>query len=93
MLCFAIFDLVGSEEENMEHMSCVLSALTVGTAQVLPPLNWSALLTPLLRLPDSGALKMHALKLAISQSAASPSAALVASSWIVSPLFDSLEVG
>ncbi|KAK2171965.1 hypothetical protein NP493_1010g00027 [Ridgeia piscesae] len=73
--------------------ACVKSLLLGGaTSQVLPPVNWASIFTPLLRMPFGAEVAKSCLQVAVQQSAAVPSAALLLSSWLLPPLYDSLYV-
>lgn len=79
-------DMISSAEVKLP-----LTAIYKGLTRPLPPLNWAAVLAPLLRQPFSSEVKMISLKLAVSQCTSSPTAAVFVSSWLNSSLFNSLE--
>ncbi|XP_064607895.1 focadhesin-like isoform X2 [Liolophura sinensis] len=69
-----------------------LSSLLENVKQVLPPVNWTGLLSPLMRWNFGGNVACLCLRLAISQSIASSAAALFVTTWLAQSLFNSLHL-
>ncbi|KAI0233613.1 Focadhesin [Lamellibrachia satsuma] len=83
---------LGPEATNICCVEACVKSLVLGgaTSQVLPPVNWASIFTPLLRMPFGSEVEKACLQVAVQQSAAVPSAALLLSSWLLPPLYDSL---
>ncbi|XP_077401098.1 focadhesin isoform X2 [Vanacampus margaritifer] len=93
----AIVDLLteaGKKGPEFAHPSVVQTALTplasVGTAVQYPPINWSAILSPLMRLSFGEEVQHQCVALAAAQAQYSQSASLFLGSWLSSPLVYSL---
>ncbi|KAI8508097.1 hypothetical protein Bbelb_143370 [Branchiostoma belcheri] len=84
----------GPEAIPPPYVKTSLEALLSAAARTFPPVNWAAILAPLMRLSFGIDIKIQCLKLVVSQASASPSAALLLASWVSrsQPLFHSLEV-
>ncbi|XP_078656308.1 focadhesin-like isoform X4 [Branchiostoma floridae x Branchiostoma belcheri] len=82
----------GPEAIPPPYVKTSLEALLSAAARTFPPVNWAAILAPLMRLSFGTDIKIQCLRLVVSQASASPSAALLLASWVSQPLFDSLEV-
>ncbi|KAJ8382321.1 hypothetical protein SKAU_G00030990 [Synaphobranchus kaupii] len=65
----------------------------VGMSHQYPPLNWSALLSPLMRLNFGEEIQHHCMELVMSQSQTSQSASLFLGMWLSPPLVHSLSPG
>uniref|UniRef100_A0A671LWT3 Focadhesin-like n=1 Tax=Sinocyclocheilus anshuiensis TaxID=1608454 RepID=A0A671LWT3_9TELE len=81
-------------EFTLPHLvKTVLAALgTVGGSFQYPPVNWSAILSPLMRLGFGEEVQHHCLALAASQAQSSQSASLFLGIWLVPPLVHSLSL-
>ncbi|XP_077355104.1 focadhesin isoform X2 [Festucalex cinctus] len=93
----AVVDLLteaGKKGPDFAHPSVVQTALTplasVGTGVQYPPVNWSAILSPLMRLRFGEEVQHQCLALAAAQVQYSQSASLFLGSWLSSPLVYSL---
>ncbi|XP_061664812.1 focadhesin isoform X2 [Syngnathoides biaculeatus] len=93
----AIVDLLteaGKKGPEFAHPSVVETALkplvSVGTAVQYPPVNWSAILSPLMRLSFGEEVQHQCVALAAAQAQYSQSASLFLGSWLSSPLVYSL---
>uniref|UniRef100_A0A9J8BYE0 Focadhesin n=1 Tax=Cyprinus carpio carpio TaxID=630221 RepID=A0A9J8BYE0_CYPCA len=83
----------GPEFTPPHLVKTVLAALvTVGGSFQYPPVNWSAILSPLMRLGFGEEVQHHCLELAASQAQSSQSASLFLGIWLVPPLVHSLSV-
>uniref|UniRef100_A0A672R7J8 Focadhesin n=1 Tax=Sinocyclocheilus grahami TaxID=75366 RepID=A0A672R7J8_SINGR len=83
----------GPEFTPPRLVKTVLAALgTVGGSFQYPPVNWSAILSPLMRLGFGEEVQHHCLALAASQAQSSQSASLFLGIWLVPPLVHSLSV-
>lgn len=93
----AIVDLLleagkhGPEFVKQKLVKVALTALQDEVRHVLPPLNWAGVLSPLMRMQFGVTCQRLCLSLAISQSAASPTAAMFLSSWLTPPLVLTLD--
>uniref|UniRef100_A0A671N950 Uncharacterized protein n=1 Tax=Sinocyclocheilus anshuiensis TaxID=1608454 RepID=A0A671N950_9TELE len=84
----------GPEFTPPRLVKTVLAALgMVGGSFQYPPVNWSAILSPLMRLGFGEEVQHHCLALAASQAQSSQSASLFLGIWLVPPLVHSLSVG
>ncbi|KAM9833274.1 focadhesin isoform 2-T2 [Syngnathus typhle] len=93
----AVVDLLteaGKKGPEFAHPSVVQTALTplasVGTGVQYPPVNWSAILSPLMRLSFGEEVQHQCVALAAAQAQFSQSASLFLGSWLSSPLVYSL---
>uniref|UniRef100_A0A3Q3MEQ0 Focadhesin n=1 Tax=Labrus bergylta TaxID=56723 RepID=A0A3Q3MEQ0_9LABR len=79
---------------EFSHPALVKTALTplasVGSSFQFPPINWSAVLSPLMRLGFGEDVQHQCLVLAASQAQTSQSASLFLGSWLSPPLVHSL---
>uniref|UniRef100_A0A8C1DI18 Focadhesin n=1 Tax=Cyprinus carpio carpio TaxID=630221 RepID=A0A8C1DI18_CYPCA len=83
----------GPEFTPPHLVKTVLAALvTVGGSFQYPPVNWSAILSPLMRLGFGEEVQHHCLELAASQAQSSQSASLFLGIWLVPPLVHSLSL-
>uniref|UniRef100_A0A673I2X3 Uncharacterized protein n=1 Tax=Sinocyclocheilus rhinocerous TaxID=307959 RepID=A0A673I2X3_9TELE len=83
----------GPEFTPPRLVKTVLAPLgTVGGSFQYPPVNWSAILSPLMRLGFGEEVQHHCLALAASQAQSSQSASLFLGIWLVPPLVHSLSV-
>uniref|UniRef100_A0A672R8N2 Focadhesin n=1 Tax=Sinocyclocheilus grahami TaxID=75366 RepID=A0A672R8N2_SINGR len=83
----------GPEFTPPRLVKTVLAALgTVGGSFQYPPVNWSAILSPLMRLGFGEEVQHHCLALAASQAQSSQSASLFLGIWLVPPLVHSLSI-
>ncbi|KAF4111436.1 focadhesin [Onychostoma macrolepis] len=83
----------GPEFTPPHLVKTVLAALgTVGGSFQYPPVNWSAVLSPLMRLGFGEEVQHHCLALAASQAQSSQSASLFLGIWLVPPLVHSLSL-
>uniref|UniRef100_A0AAY5E9J2 DUF3730 domain-containing protein n=1 Tax=Electrophorus electricus TaxID=8005 RepID=A0AAY5E9J2_ELEEL len=74
-------------------MKVVLAPLaTVGSSFQYPPVNWNAILSPLMRLNFGEEVQHHCLELAVSQVQSSPNASLFLGAWLAPPLVHSLSL-
>ncbi|MCJ8731689.1 hypothetical protein PDJAM_G00202250 [Pangasius djambal] len=81
----------GPEAITPDLIKVVLAPLaTVGTLFQYPPVNWSAILSPLMRLNFGEEVQHHCLELAASQAQTSSSASLFLGVWLAPPLVHSL---
>uniref|UniRef100_A0A3B3TVA0 Focadhesin n=1 Tax=Poecilia latipinna TaxID=48699 RepID=A0A3B3TVA0_9TELE len=69
------------------------SMASVGAGFQFPPVNWSAVLSPLMRLSFGEGVQHQCVVLAASQAQSSQSASLFLGSWLSPPLVHSLSVG
>ncbi|XP_072039048.1 focadhesin-like [Amphiura filiformis] len=83
---------VGPERISHATLFVVLSAMVGETKSLpsLPPVNWAAVLAPLLRLPYGEEVELLCIELAMKQCLSQPSAAMFVNSWISQPLFNGL---
>ncbi|XP_052281893.1 focadhesin-like isoform X6 [Dreissena polymorpha] len=81
---------LGPENVQTEHVEVCLKSIQEKITGVLPPLNWMAVLSPLMKLPYGDETKKLCLQLALNVCTNSTSAALFLSSWITVPLFNTL---
>ncbi|XP_067301442.1 focadhesin isoform X2 [Pseudorasbora parva] len=81
-------------ESTAPHLVKTLLAplASVGGSFQYPPVNWSAILSPLMRLGFGEEVQHHCVELAASQAQSSQSASLFLSIWIVPPLVHSLSL-
>ncbi|XP_061524967.1 focadhesin isoform X1 [Phycodurus eques] len=93
----AVVDLLteaGKKGPEFAHPSVVETALkplaSVGAAVQYPPVNWSAILSPLMRLSFGEEVQHQCVALAAAQAQYSQSASLFLGSWLSSPLVYSL---
>ncbi|CAG5124711.1 unnamed protein product, partial [Candidula unifasciata] len=77
--------------ESVDPRSVVAALESLKLKAVLPPLNWTALLSPFMRVNFGEKVKALSLQIAASQMASSPSATMFMSSWLTPPLFTSLQ--
>ncbi|XP_061566446.1 focadhesin isoform X2 [Cololabis saira] len=86
----------GRKGPEFSHPAAVRTALTslasVGAGFQYPPVNWSAVLSPLMRLSFGEDVQHQCLVLAASQAQSSQSASLFLGSWISPPLVHSLSL-
>ncbi|XP_042615559.1 focadhesin isoform X2 [Cyprinus carpio] len=83
----------GPEFTPPHLVKTVLAALvTVGGSFQYPPVNWNAILSPLMRLGFGEEVQHHCLELAASQAQSSQSASLFLGIWLVPPLVHSLSL-
>ncbi|XP_076145672.1 focadhesin [Alosa pseudoharengus] len=83
----------GPEVTTPERVKTALCPLaTVGVAFQYPPINWSALLSPLMRLNFGEEVQHHCVELAATQAQSSQSASLFLGVWLAPPLVHSLSV-
>ncbi|XP_066271625.1 focadhesin-like [Branchiostoma lanceolatum] len=82
----------GPEAIPPPYVKASLEALLSAAGATFPPVNWAAILAPLMRLSFGTDIQILCLKLVVSQASATPSAALLLASWVSQPLFSSLEV-
>ncbi|XP_035663139.1 focadhesin-like [Branchiostoma floridae] len=82
----------GPEAIPPPYVQTSLEALLSAASATFPPVNWAAILAPLMRLSFGTDIQILCLRLVVSQASASPSAALLLASWVSQPLFGSLEV-
>lgn len=82
----------GPECVSWRHVKVALSALQDDVRRVLPPLNWAGVLSPLMRMPFGDECRLLCLKVAVSQIASAPTAAIFLSSWVTPPLFTTLSM-
>ncbi|XP_020499256.2 focadhesin [Labrus bergylta] len=84
----------GKKGPEFSHPALVKTALTplasVGSSFQFPPINWSAVLSPLMRLGFGEDVQHQCLVLAASQAQTSQSASLFLGSWLSPPLVHSL---
>uniref|UniRef100_A0A673AN39 Focadhesin n=1 Tax=Sphaeramia orbicularis TaxID=375764 RepID=A0A673AN39_9TELE len=84
----------GKKGPEFSHSDLVKTALTplasVGSSFQYPPINWSAVLSPLMRLSFGEDVQHQCMVLAASQAQSSQSAALFLGSWLSPPLVHSL---
>ncbi|XP_056298140.1 focadhesin isoform X2 [Pseudoliparis swirei] len=81
-------------KKEFAHPALVKSALTplasVGASFQYPPVNWSAILSPLMRLSFGEDVQHQCVLLAVSQAQSSQSSSLFLGSWLSPPLVHSL---
>ncbi|XP_074555425.1 focadhesin [Halichoeres trimaculatus] len=86
----------GKKGPDFSHPALVKAALTplasVGSSFQYPPINWSAILSPLMRLSFGEDVQHQCLVLAASQAQSSQSASLFLGSWLSPPLVHSLSL-
>ncbi|XP_062371903.1 focadhesin [Sardina pilchardus] len=83
----------GPEVATPERVKTALYPLAeVGAAFQYPPINWSALLAPLMRLNFGEEVQHHCIELAATQAQSSQSASLFLGVWLAPPLVHSLSV-
>ncbi|XP_077083940.1 focadhesin isoform X2 [Siphateles boraxobius] len=83
----------GPESTAPHLVKTVLAALgSVGGSFQYPPVNWSAILSPLMRLGFGEEVQHQCLELAASQAQSSQSASLFLGIWLVPPLVHSLSL-
>ncbi|XP_073669467.1 focadhesin [Paramisgurnus dabryanus] len=83
----------GPEFTSSHFVKTVLATLaTVGGSFQYPPINWSAILSPLMRLNFGEEVQHHCLELATTQVQTSQSASLFLCIWIAPPLVHSLSL-
>ncbi|XDV18883.1 hypothetical protein PO909_024481 [Leuciscus waleckii] len=83
----------GPEFTAPRLVKTVLAALgSVGGSFQYPPVNWSAILSPLMRLGFGEEVQHQCLELAASQAQSSQSASLFLGIWLVPPLVHSLSL-
>ncbi|XP_061106929.1 focadhesin [Conger conger] len=81
----------GPEFSPPRLVKMLLEPLTVvGLSHQYPPVNWSSLLAPLMRLNFGEEIQHHCMELVISQSQTSQSASLFLGMWLSPPLVHSL---
>ncbi|XP_041635386.1 focadhesin [Cheilinus undulatus] len=84
----------GKKGPEFSHPALVKTALTplasVGSSFQFPPINWSAVLSPLMRLSFGEDVQHQSLVLAANQAQSSQSASLFLGSWLSPPLVHSL---
>uniref|UniRef100_A0A3B5KX03 Uncharacterized protein n=1 Tax=Xiphophorus couchianus TaxID=32473 RepID=A0A3B5KX03_9TELE len=73
--------------------TALTSMASVGAGFQFPPINWSAVLSPLMRLSFGEGVQHQCVVLAASQAQSSQSASLFLGSWLSQPLVHSLSVG
>ncbi|XP_052794014.1 focadhesin-like [Mya arenaria] len=83
----------GPEKVSPSDVEVCLKSLQEKITGILPPLNWMAVLSPLIKLPFGDTVKELVVKLGVLASPSSTMAALFVASWIVPPLFATLPVG
>ncbi|XP_072543953.1 focadhesin [Salminus brasiliensis] len=83
----------GPEFFPPDLIKVVLAPLaTVGVNFQYPPVNWNAILSPLMRLNFGEEVQHYCLELAANQAQSSPSAALFLGVWLAPPLVHSLSL-
>uniref|UniRef100_A0A1A7WHK4 Focadhesin n=1 Tax=Iconisemion striatum TaxID=60296 RepID=A0A1A7WHK4_9TELE len=86
----------GKKGPDFSHPALVETALTslasVGLSFQYPPVNWSAVLSPLMRLSFGGVVQHQCMVLAASQAQSSQSSCLFLGSWLSPPLVHSLSL-
>ncbi|KAM9837030.1 focadhesin [Aulostomus maculatus] len=84
----------GKKGPEFAHPAVIKTALTplasVGSSFQYPPINWSAVLSPLMRLSFGEDVQHQCVVLAASQAQSSQSASLFLGSWLSPPLVHSL---
>ncbi|KAL5004639.1 hypothetical protein ScPMuIL_018095 [Solemya velum] len=80
----------GPEFMSSDKVKLVLSAIQEDM-QMLPPVNWAGILSPLMRLDFSCDVKCLCLSLSVLQSKSSPTATMFLKSWMTPPLFNTLQ--
>ncbi|KAK1174956.1 focadhesin [Acipenser oxyrinchus oxyrinchus] len=65
---------------------------SVGGSFQYPPVNWAAILSPLMRLNFGEDIQQHCIELAVSQSQSSQSASMFLGMWLAPPLVYSLSL-
>ncbi|MGH0166609.1 UNVERIFIED_CONTAM: hypothetical protein FKN15_051349 [Acipenser sinensis] len=65
---------------------------SVGGSFQYPPVNWAAILSPLMRLNFGEDIQQHCIELAVSQSQSSQSASVFLGMWLAPPLVYSLSL-
>uniref|UniRef100_A0A4W5KDE2 Focadhesin n=1 Tax=Hucho hucho TaxID=62062 RepID=A0A4W5KDE2_9TELE len=86
----------GKKGPEFAHPSLVKTALgplaTVGGSYQYPPVNWSAILSPLMRLNFGEVVQHQCIELASNQAQSSQSASLFLGVWLSPPLVHSLSM-
>ncbi|CAJ1086531.1 focadhesin [Xyrichtys novacula] len=86
----------GKKGPEFSHPALVKTALaplaSVGSSFQYPPINWSAVLSPLMRLSFGEDVQHQSLVLAAGQAQSSQSASLFLGSWLSPPLVHSLSL-
>ncbi|XP_041840691.1 focadhesin isoform X2 [Melanotaenia boesemani] len=86
----------GKKGPEFSHPALVKAALaalaSVGSSSQYPPVNWSAVLSPLMRLSFGEDVQHQCLVLAASQAQSSQNASLFLGSWLSPPLVHSLSL-
>ncbi|KAK3097709.1 hypothetical protein FSP39_012361 [Pinctada imbricata] len=80
----------GPEFVPDDYVSTVLTALQSCTKRPLPPLNWTGVLSPLMRINYGDRVKDLTLRLGVQQSLSLQSAAMFLTAWMLPPLYTSL---
>ncbi|TSK82223.1 Focadhesin [Bagarius yarrelli] len=81
----------GPEAIRPDLIKVLLTPLaTVGTSFQYPPVNWNAILSPLMRLNFGEEVQRHCVELAASQTQTSSNASLFLGVWLAPPLVHSL---
>uniref|UniRef100_A0AAQ5YU84 DUF3730 domain-containing protein n=1 Tax=Amphiprion ocellaris TaxID=80972 RepID=A0AAQ5YU84_AMPOC len=84
----------GQKGSEFSHPALVKTALTplasVGASFQYPPINWSAVLSPLMRLSFGEDVQHQCVVLAVSQAQSSQSASVFLGSWLSPPLVHTL---
>ncbi|XP_066536485.1 focadhesin isoform X2 [Hoplias malabaricus] len=76
-----------------DHIKVILAPLAkIGVNVQYPPVNWNAILSPLMRLNFGEEVQHHCLELAASQTQSSSSASLFLGVWLAPPLVHSLSL-
>ncbi|KAL0970352.1 hypothetical protein UPYG_G00240840 [Umbra pygmaea] len=95
----ALVDLLteaGKKGPEFAHSGLAKAALapmaTVGDSYQYPPINWSAILSPLMRLNFGEEVQHHCVELAANQAQSSQSASLFLGVWLSPPLVHSLSM-
>ncbi|KAG9345475.1 hypothetical protein JZ751_008619 [Albula glossodonta] len=87
----------GKKGPEFAHPRLIKVALAplaaVGQSFQYPPVNWSAILSPLMRLNFGEEIQHHCMELVMSQAQTSQSASLFLGMWLSPPLVHSLSVG
>ncbi|XP_070543239.1 focadhesin-like [Ptychodera flava] len=80
----------GPESFSSGEVDVAMTALVNVSKSALPPVNWTAILSPLLRMKFDSEVQLKCIQLAVNQCKSASSASVLIQSWISTSLFAAL---
>ncbi|XP_064410837.1 focadhesin isoform X2 [Latimeria chalumnae] len=83
----------GPETIPSQMIKVILGSIaTAGSSYQYPPVNWAAILSPLMRLNFGEEIQRHSIEIAVTQAQSSQSATMFLGMWLTPPLVHSLSM-